>query len=108
MQHLGFVLLGLTVIALVVGLVWRAKLKKIISTPHVRTGEIARNPQGVADDKAMVSCERVAQQATPFVAPCSGKPCLYWHVKIERSYTKHVSTENGVKTERHTDTVGTR
>ncbi len=106
MQYFGFFLLALAIGGLVFGFLQRSKMKKILSAPFKKTGEIASNPQ-VADAKGTVSCEGAIQVQQPLVAPCSGKPCVYYEIKVERMWEKTVNTENGTKTEKGTSTVST-
>ena len=106
MQYLGFFLLALAIGGLIFGLLQRSKMKKILSAPFRKTGEIASNPQA-GDAKGTVSTEGAIQVQQPLQAPCSGKPCLYFEVKVERMWEKQVNTENGVKTEKGTSTVST-
>jgi hypothetical protein len=106
MQYLGFLLVALAIGGLIFGLLQRSKMKKILAAPFKKTGEIASNPQ-VADAKGTVSCEGAIQVQQPLVAPCSGKPCVYYEIKVERMWEKTVNTENGTKTEKGTSTVST-
>ena len=108
MQYLGFALLFFMVVALVIGFVQRSKMKRILSAPFRKTGEISQNPQGAADPKGALSCEGTIRPSSAFVAPCSGKACVYWEVKLERSYTKTELTENGTKTKKDKETLFTK
>lgn len=106
MQYLGFLLIALAVVGLVIGVLQRAKMKKILAAPFKKTGEVAQNPQA-GDAKGTISTEGAIQVQQPLVAPCSGKPCVYYEIKVERMWEKQVNTENGVKTEKGTSTVST-
>ncbi len=106
MQYLGFFLLALAIGGLIFGLLQRSKMKKILAAPFRKTGEIASNPQA-GDAKGTVSTEGAIQVQQPLIAPCSGKPCLYYEIKVERMWEKTVATENGTKTEKGTSTVAT-
>lgn len=106
MHPIGIVLIVLGVVGAVIGLLQRMKMKKILAAPFRKTGEIAQNPQA-GDAKGTVSTEGAILVQQPLVAPCSGKPCLYYEVKVERKYEKHVNTEDGVKTEKGWSHVGT-
>jgi hypothetical protein len=106
MQYLGFFLLALVIGGLIFGLLQRSKMKKILSAPFRKTGEIASNPQA-GDAKGTVSTEGAIQLQQPLIAPCSGKPCVYYEIKVERMWEKTVATENGTKTEKGTSTVAT-
>jgi hypothetical protein len=102
----GLIISVLGLIGVIVGFLQWRKMKKILAAPFKKTGEIASNPQ-VADAKGTVSCEGAVQSQQPLVAPCSGKPCIYYEIKVERMWEKTVNTENGVKTEKGTSTVST-
>lgn len=106
MQYLGFFLILLAIGGLVFGFLQHTKMKKILAAPFKKTGEVASNPQA-GDAKGVVSCEGAVQVQQPLVAPCSGKPCLYYEIKVERMWEKTVNTENGTKTEKGTSTVST-
>ncbi|MBI2392486.1 MAG: hypothetical protein HYV09_23075 [Deltaproteobacteria bacterium] len=99
-------LIVLGIVGVVVGFLQWTKMKKILAAPFKKTGEIAANPQ-VADAKGMISCEGAVQVQQPLVAPCSGKPCLYYEIKVERMWEKQENTEDGVKTKKGTSTVTT-
>ncbi|APR77269.1 Hypothetical protein A7982_02616 [Minicystis rosea] len=106
MQYLGFFLVVVALVALVVGILQQMKAKKILAAPFKKTGEIAQNPQ-VADAKGTVSCEGAMVVQQPLMAPCSGKPCVYYEVELIRSWEKTVQTENGLKTEKGTTSIST-
>jgi hypothetical protein len=86
MQMIGFVLLGIAVLATIVGIVQRRKGKMILATPFKRTGEIAANPR-VVDAAGNVSCEGAVQLQAPAIAPVSGTPCLYYEVELIQEWT---------------------
>src|SRR5215472_1995795 len=93
---LGAILLIIGLIAVVIGVVFFFKMKRMAAAPFHKTGEIGQNP-GVADAKGMISTEGqiVAQNAVR--APCSGQPCLYYEVTVEREWEKMVTTQQGSK-----------
>src|SRR5215472_14436950 len=103
---LGAILLIIGLIAVVIGVVFFFKMKRMAAAPFHKTGEIAQNP-GVADAKGMISTEGqiVAQQ--PVRAPCSGQPCLYYEVEISREWEKMVTTQQGTKKQTGTTKVTT-
>ncbi|APR87368.1 hypothetical protein A7982_12717 [Minicystis rosea] len=106
MQYMGFFLIVVAVAAVVAGILNQMKAKKILAAPFKKTGEIAQNPQ-VADAKGTVSCEGAMVVQQPLMAPCSGKPCVYYEVELIRSWEKTVQTENGLKTEKGTTSIST-
>jgi E3 Ubiquitin ligase len=105
-QYLGFILVFVALVALVIGLLQHLKGKKILAAPFRKTGEIAANP-AVADAKGIVSCEGAIEAQQPAIAPCSGKPCVYFEIELIQEWTKHVVTEDGHKTEKGKDTIQT-
>ncbi len=102
----GLIISVLGLVGVIFGVLQWTKMKKILAAPFKKTGEIAANPQ-VADAKGMVSCEGAIQVQQPLIAPCSGKPCIYYEIKVERMWEKQESTEDGVKTKKGTSTVTT-
>jgi hypothetical protein len=54
-----------------------------------------------------VSCEGAVSAQQPAIAPCSGTPCVYFEIEVIQEWTKHVTTENGSKTENGKDTIQT-
>ena len=94
MQYLGFLLLGLGVIGLVFGVLQQLKKKKILAAPFKKTGEIAANPQA-GDAKGNISTEGTVRVQQPLVAPCSGKPCVYYEIKVERMWEKLQPLDQG-------------
>jgi hypothetical protein len=106
MQYVGFFLIVVAAAAILAGILNQMKAKKILAAPFRQTGEIARNPQ-VADARGTVSCEGAVAAAQPLVAPCSGKPCVYYEVELVRHWEKTVNTEDGQKTEKGTTSIST-
>ncbi len=104
MQYVGFFLVFASLVAGVVALLQRAKMKKILAAPFRRTGEAASNPAS-ADEKGMISVEGAIQVAQPFSAPISGRPCIHYTIEVERTIEKIESTENGTKKTKSKNTV---
>ena len=102
MQYVGFGLLGLAVILLGVGAWQWQRTKRILAAPFRKTGEIKANP-GAADAKGNISCEGRISPLRQLTAPCSGKPCVYYEIAVERKWEKRVQTENGTKTQTGTE-----
>ena len=94
----GVLFLVLGAVALSIGIVFFLKMKRIAGAPFMGTGEIAQNP-GVADAKGMISTEGEIVAGQAVAAPCSGQPCLYYEVTIEREWEKLVKTQEGTKTQ---------
>lgn len=106
MQYLGLGLSLLGLVGLVFGFIQHHKAERILAAPFRRTGELARVP-GVADAKGIVSCEGSVRASLPVLAPCSGRPCVYFEIEVGRKWSKQVMTENGTKTEKGSETVQT-
>jgi hypothetical protein len=103
---LGVILLIVGIIGLVVGVVFFLKMKRMAAAPFKKTGEIATNP-GVADAKGMISTEGQIVAQNAIRAPCSGQPCLYYEVTIEREWEKMVTTQQGTNKQTGTTKVTT-
>lgn len=101
---LGFFLLFLAFVALAVGLVNLRKAKKLLAAPFKKTGEIGTLGQS-PDPKGAISTQGNILVSEPLIAPCSGKPCAYFEVEVERMWQKTEMTENGAKTSKGTTTV---
>jgi hypothetical protein len=107
-QYLGFFLIFVALIAGVVGLMQHLKMKKILAAPFKKTGEVAANPS-VADPQGRISTEGAVQPGQQgLIAPCSGKPCLYYEIEVIQHWHKYVQTENGTKKETGKNTITTQ
>jgi hypothetical protein len=107
-QYLGFFLIFVALIAGVVGLMQHLKMKKILAAPFKKTGEVAANPS-VADPQGRISTEGAVQPGQQgLVAPCSGKPCLYYEIEVIQHWHRYVTTENGTKKETGKNTITTQ
>jgi E3 Ubiquitin ligase len=104
MQYVGYLLLVLSLVGIVIAILQMMKGKKIGSAPFHKTGEIRQNPQ-IGGATGLVSSEGQIQAQQPLMAPCSNKPCVYFHVKIEREVEKSTLTEDGTKTTKSWETV---
>lgn len=105
-DSLGFVLLFIAFVALAVGLVNLRKAKKLLSAPFKKTGEISMLGQS-PDPSGAISTEGNVIVNEPLTAPCSGRPCVYFEVEVERMWQKTEMTENGAKTSKGTSNVVT-
>jgi hypothetical protein len=106
MQYFGFFLIFVALVALIIGILQQMKAKKILAAPFKKTGEIAQNP-AVADAKGTISTEGAMVVQQPLMAPCSGKPAIYYEIELVRHWEKSVQTENGMKTEKGTTSIST-
>ncbi len=101
---LGYFLLFVAFIALAVGLVNLRKAKKLLAAPFKKTGEIGTLGQS-PDPKGAISTQGNLLVSEPLIAPCSGKPCAYFEIEVERMWQKTEMTENGAKTSKGTTKV---
>jgi len=108
MHGFGIVLVVLSVLSVIYGLLQKRKATKIAGAAHHKTGELASNPALGQNPKQLFSAEGTAQPQQPFVAPCSGQPCAYYEVRIDRVWEKMVKSESGYKTERGTTNIETQ
>jgi hypothetical protein len=108
MHAFGLLLLVLSVISVAYGLLQRRKAQKIASAAHHKTAELAGNPSLGQNPTQLFSAEGMGQPEQPFVAPCSGKPCAYYEVRVDRVWEKMVKSESGYKTERGKTNVETQ
>lgn len=90
MLTLGIILMAVGLLVVVGGLFVRRKGKRILSAPVRRTGE-AGSASGTASFEGTVR----AQQ--PLRAPCSGQPCVYYEVKLEKKVKERHGTQTTTK-----------
>jgi hypothetical protein len=88
MLTLGIALVGVAVLVLIAALVVRGKGQKILSAPVRKTGDAA-GAQGP------VGFEGAVRASEPLRAPCSGQPCVYYEVQVD----KKVKTKHGASTQ---------
>ena len=108
MHGFGILLVVLSVLSVIYGLMQRRKANKIAGAAHHTTGELASNPAIGGGGKQVVSAEGTAQPQGQFVAPCSGQPCVYYEVRVDRMWEKQVKSESGYKTERGSTNIETQ
>jgi hypothetical protein len=87
MVTLGIALVVFALLVFIAALVVRRKGQKILSAPVRKTGEAA-NAQGPA------SFEGAVRAPQPLQAPCSGQPCVYYELIVE----KKVKEKHGTNT----------
>src|SRR5512135_3499293 len=87
MLTLGIALVGFAVLVLIAALVVRHKGQKILAAPVRKTGE-------AAGTQGPVSVEGAVRTNEPLRAPCSGQPCVYYEIVVE----KKVKTKSGANT----------
>jgi len=104
---MGVLLLLVGLAALAFGAFNFFKGKRILAAPFKTTGDLALNPKS-PDPKGSISTEgKVLPPAEALLSPCSKTPCLYFEVKVERLWERVVTTEDGSKTEKGSDTLST-
>ena len=79
---------------------WR-KLKMIGGAPMVKTAELVGN----ASETGLISVEGNIEMPNPLIAPCSGRPCVYYEIIVTQQHEEQVRTENGIKKKRGKRTV---
>ncbi|MFI5298538.1 MAG: GIDE domain-containing protein [Polyangiales bacterium] len=106
MQYLGFFLIALALVAIGVAAFKFMQVKKLSTSKLSKTGELAGNP-ALAGPKGDCSVEGNVVVQQPLVAPCSGKPAIYYEIVVKRKWEKYVTTEDGQKKETGSETVST-
>jgi hypothetical protein len=101
MQYLGFFLLAVFVVGLIVALTQRAKGKRLLAAPFLRTGEAASSAMAPA-----IGVEGQVACSEPLRGPQSGQPCVYFHYKVEQEHTSSKLTERGTETTKEWRVVG--
>jgi hypothetical protein len=81
MAGIGVLITAIGIIALIYGLIMRAKVGRVSGAPFVKTGEATSNPS-VAGPKGAVSVEGAVECPQPLLSPCSGTPCLHYELKV--------------------------
>ena len=106
MKEFGIFIFVFAIVPLLLALWNRRKMKKVLAAPFVKTAIAASNP-AVADAKGTISVEGAIVPTQPFVAPCSGTPCVYFEVVVQRQVEKSETTENGTSTSKSWQHVST-
>jgi hypothetical protein len=106
MQYFGFFLIAVALIAIGVAAFKFMQVKKLSSSTLHKTGELAGNPS-IAGPKGECSAEGNVVVQQPLVAPCSGKPAIYYEIVVKRKWEKYETTEDGQKKVTGSDTVST-
>lgn len=78
---LGMVIVSLGIIGIIWGIFQKMKAGRVSDAPFVRTGEAATKGTQVASPKGAISVEGTVACAQPVMAPVSGVPCLWYHLK---------------------------
>lgn len=102
-MHLDVLFAALGLVALVIGLVQRARMKALTVAPLVRTKRLASDPRASANAAGLVACEGRVRPVTPFTAPYSGRPCIYYEVEVTRTYPPRTSSP--FERQRYTETL---
>jgi hypothetical protein len=82
---------GMAIVALgIIGIIWgvfqKIKAGRVADAPFVKTGEAAARGLQVASPKGAISVEGAVSCAEPVIAPMSGEPCLWYHLKSKVSW----------------------
>lgn len=90
-------LVGIGIIVLIYALMQRAKVGRV-SAPLFKTGALAQGGAAAAGEGGKASVEGGVVCQQPLISPCTGKPCLYFHVKIVgRRKEGEKTTENTLR-----------
>lgn len=82
------------IIVMIYGAMQKAKAGRLAKAPLVSTGDAASKGAQVAGEKGAISAEGNVQCATPLTAPASGKPCLYYELKVTGTWKEGDSTKS--------------
>lgn len=75
--YIGLIIAGVGLVLVLGGVLARKKAGKILSTPLVRTGDAARA-------NGITSCEGAVRAQQTLTGPCSGTPCVYYRLTLEK------------------------
>jgi hypothetical protein len=97
---IGALLIGLGIIAVIIGVYMRMRASRVAAAPFVKTGEAAAKGSAAANPKGGISAEGNVSCPTPLMSPVSNKMCLYYEVKVTAEWkdgdthkTKELSKE---------------
>lgn len=78
-------LVGLGIIVVIYGLMQRAKVGRV-SAPLFPTGQLAQGGAAAAGPKGSASAQGNVVCQQPLISPVSGKPCLYYSLKVTNTW----------------------
>jgi hypothetical protein len=81
LQAIGMALVALGLIGLIFGIFQKMKAGRVADAPLAPTGEVARRGREVAGPKGQISAQGNLLCQQPLIAPFSGQPCLFYHLK---------------------------
>lgn len=90
MGAIAAILIAGGIVALIVGAFLKYKGGRIAKAPFVPTGQALSG----ADPKGTVSAEGNVECAQPLMSPCTGTPCLYYHLKVVGTWKDGDSTKS--------------
>src|SRR5207248_8916787 len=64
------------------GAFFKFKSARLSKAPLVSTGDAAQRGAQVAGEKGAISVQGAVRVQEPLIAPASGKPCLYYELKV--------------------------
>lgn len=85
MAGFAALLVGLGIIIVIYGLIQRAKVGRV-SAPVFPTGQLAQGGAAAAGPNGTASAEGVVVCQQALLSPVTGKPCLYYSLKITNSW----------------------
>jgi hypothetical protein len=88
-------LVGLGIIIVIYGLMQRAKVGRV-SAPLFPTGQLAQGGAAAAGPKGSASAQGNVVCQQPLISPVSGKPCLYYSLKVTNTWKDGDKTKEKV------------
>jgi len=96
MQVIGLVILTLGIIGIIWGVFQKVKAGRVADAPLVPTGDVVQRGRAVAGAKGQISVQGNVQCPQPLIAPFSGTPCLYYHIKCTAEWKDGDSSKSKV------------
>jgi len=82
------------IIVVIYGAMQKFKAGRLSKAPLVSTGDAGARGSQVAGEKGIISAQGTVQCPTPLTAPASGKPCLYYELKVTGSWKEGDSSKS--------------
>ena len=95
MAGFAALLVGLGIVVVIYGLIQRAKVGRV-SAPVFPTGQLAQGGAAAAGPNGTASAEGVVVCQQALLSPVTGKPCLYYSLKITNSWKDGEKTKEKI------------
>jgi|GEM_PF-1828689 len=89
MMAIGLIVLLVGGMALLGGIVQRARAGRLGETPFGPTGQVAAQGRGLASAKGAISTQGVMQAPQVLTSSISGAPCVYFTVRVEAEWPEN-------------------